>query len=80
MRKIALALALASAALLQVGCAANKGSHWEKQGASQNEFNMDSGQCRAQALSGTGGMVSVGTVMIMDSCMQGKGWYRVANP
>lgn len=70
---------LTSAVLLQVGCATNKGSHWEKQGSTQNEFNMDLGQCRAQALSGTGGMVSVGTVMIMESCMQGKGWYRVDN-
>ncbi len=51
--------------------------YWEKPGATSRDFNMDSGQCRAQAFSGTGGMLSFGTVMIMESCMQGKGWYRV---
>jgi hypothetical protein len=40
---------------------------------------MDDAQCRAQGLSGTGGRVNFGTLMIMDACMQGKGWYKVNN-
>ena len=70
--RVSLAIALA-------GCATNAGWHWEKQGASSSEFNMDTGQCRAQALSGTGGNLNVGTVMIMESCLEGKGWVRVGN-
>lgn len=61
------------------GCATDNGWHWEKVNSNPQEFAMDSGQCRAQALSGTGGAVTVGTVMIMNSCMQGKGWYQVSN-
>jgi len=62
------------------GCATDKGWSWQKNGASNQDFNMDHAQCRAQGLAGTGGMVTFGTVMIMDSCMQGKGWYKVSNP
>lgn len=62
------------------GCATDKGWSWTKNGASAQDFNMDSGQCRAQGLSGTGGMLNFGTLMIMDACMQGKGWYKVSNP
>jgi hypothetical protein len=62
------------------GCATNNNNnnwHWEKPGSSSNEFNMDNGQCRAQGFAGTGGMLTWGTIMIVDSCMQGKGWYKV---
>ena len=59
------------------GCATNNKWHWEKTGSSTNEFNMDIGQCKAQALAGTGGYLNMGTIMIADSCMQGKGWYKV---
>jgi hypothetical protein len=61
------------------GCAMDKGWHWEKANGDYQSFNMDDGQCRAQALAGTGGMVNWGTLMIMQSCMQGKGWYKVNN-
>jgi hypothetical protein len=38
---------------------------------------MDNGQCRAQGFAGTGGMLTMGTIMIIDSCLQGKGWFKV---
>jgi hypothetical protein len=61
------------------GCATNNNNnwHWEKSGASEYEFNMANGQCRAQGFAGTGGMLTMGTIMIIDSCLQGKGWYKV---
>lgn len=67
-------------ALLLTGCATDKGWSWQKSGASAQDYNMDNAQCRAQGLAGTGGMINFGTVMIMDACMQGKGWYKVSNP
>lgn len=60
------------------GCAMNDDWHWEKANG-DSQSRMDEGQCRAQGLAGTGGMVTYGTVMIMYSCMQGKGWYKVNN-
>ena len=62
------------------GCATDKGWSWQKSGASAQDYNMDDAQCRAQGLSGTGGRINFGTLMIMDACMQGKGWYKVSNP
>lgn len=47
---------------------------WHKDGASQQEFYMDQGFCKAQGIQGTGGMINMGTFMIINSCMQGKGW------
>ena len=63
------------------GCATNDNNnwHWEKAGSSRNEFIMDNGQCKAQALSGTGGVLNIGTILILDACMQGKGWYKVSD-
>lgn len=62
-----------------ISCSTQNEWHWEKPGASNSEFNMDTGQCRAQALAGTGGVLNWGTIMIMESCLQGKGWYKVSN-
>lgn len=62
------------------GCATNNNNnnwYWEKRGASSYEFDMDNGQCRAQGFAGTGGMLTMGTIMIIDACLQGKGWYKV---
>jgi hypothetical protein len=67
-------------AIALTGCATNNNSwHWEKMGSSQNDFNMDIGKCKAQGLAGTGGNLNMGTIMIADSCMQGKGWYKVSD-
>jgi len=74
MKKYLLLIAIAALS----GCATNNW-HWDKSGADEQVYNMDMGQCRAQALSGTGGYVNAGTIMILNSCMQGKGWYQVPN-
>jgi len=61
---------------LLAGCATEPDWQWEKRGASQEEWHMDSGQCRAQAFSNTP-QVSARTVMIFESCLEGRGWYKV---
>lgn len=67
-------------AICLTGCATNNNNwHWEKPGSSTNEFNMDNGQCRAQGFAGTGGMLNWGTIMIIQSCLEGKGWYKVSD-
>ena len=63
--------ALTLVALLLVGCA-TKQPVWTKPGSTQQEFNMATGQCRAQALSLYGGMQQ--KVMVFDACMNGQGW------
>lgn len=72
-------MTIAAMALLVASCATDKGWHWQRAGATQQQFNMDDGQCRAQAYAGTGGYINIGTAMILHSCMEGKGWQKVAN-
>lgn len=48
--------------------------YWYKEGAGQQELNQDHGQCRAQAFSGNGNLMQA--VLVLDGCMQGKGWQR----
>lgn len=64
--------------LLLAGCATPPRQEyvWDKQGASTQEFNMESGQCRAQAF-GAPGMPMMQVMMVYASCMQGKGWQSV---
>ena len=47
---------------------------WVKDGASQKDFHMDAGECRAQAF----GTPEVSP--IYSSCMSGRGWYYVEAP
>lgn len=68
-------LILVSCAVVLAGCA-TKQSYWEKPGASQQEFNMDRGQCNAQAFS-VPGVSLMQAAIVQNSCMQGKGWYLV---
>lgn len=65
--------------LMLAGCAqTQKRSHWEKPGATEQEFNADMGQCRAQAFSVPGAVQNLMQVAIVqNSCMQGRGWYLV---
>lgn len=67
------------AALCAAGCATSKGWKWAKDGSTSNDYSMDMGQCKAQGLSGTMGMINMGTAMIINSCMEGKGWRQKAN-
>lgn len=70
---------LVATLILLSGCATQPEWRWDKPGATQAELSQDIGQCRAQGLAGTQGMVTPGTAMIMHSCMQGKGWNKVAS-
>jgi hypothetical protein len=70
-------LVVATCALL--GCAAQTERVWQKPNSSQQDFYVDSGQCRAQAY-GAPGMPLFQVVMIFESCMAGKGWYTVEVP
>lgn len=60
--------------LVLAACATAKNSHWEKPGASNQEFNMDAGQCRAQAFS-IPNAPATQIAIVYGSCMNGKGWY-----
>jgi len=52
---------------------------WIKSGASQSDFHMDDGQCKAQAFS-TPGMNLLQVGIVYNSCMRGKGWYLEEQP
>jgi uncharacterized protein YcfL len=78
---------LALAALLLVGCATQE-AVWVKPGSTEQAFNMDRGQCLAQAQSATAGnpmsaapigthahtQMAIQQAQIFQSCMYGKGW------
>lgn len=67
MRVFLIAFALA-------GCA-NGPSVWTKPGGNTpQEFTVDSGQCSAQANSGSPSMIARQMQAIYEGCMQGKGW------
>lgn len=60
------------ALMVLAGCASHK--VWVRPGASQQDFAMDSGQCKAQAFSVPNApMMQV--AVVYNSCMQGKGWH-----
>jgi hypothetical protein len=62
------------------GCAAmGHGWSWYKDGATQQDFEMDQGQCKAQAFSvPNASMLQVG--LVIQNCMIGKGWVKRDNP
>lgn len=66
--------ALVTLAVL-AGCATEQRTVWVRDGSTQQEFNMDGGQCRAQAFS-VAGVSMVQAAIVYESCMQGKGWQR----
>lgn len=66
------ALFLVFSACLLAGCATPQRS-WYKSGASRDQFEMDRGQCDAQAFS-VPGMQSLQVAMVYNGCMRGKGW------
>jgi hypothetical protein len=58
-----------------LGCAHTQ-PYWEKQGASNQDFQMDLGQCQAQAFSlANGNLFQI--AIVQNSCLRGKGWYQV---
>lgn len=65
------------------GCAAPSPYVWDRAGATQADFDVDAGQCEAQALAGAGPpMIGLQANLaqiaqrdrIFDACMRGKGW------
>ncbi|MGZ3235760.1 MAG: hypothetical protein ACXU8A_00120 [Burkholderiaceae bacterium] len=59
------------------GCATNSWS-WYKENSSQQDFNMDNGQCRAQAF-GIPNAPLMQIVMVQQACMEGRGWEKRNN-
>jgi len=57
-------------------CVSSPKYSWEKQNATQHDWYIDQGQCGAQADS-VPGMRLAQVVRVFESCLQGKGWYRV---
>jgi uncharacterized membrane protein len=55
-----------------VGCASQ--NVWMKNGATQQDFYMDQGQCKAQGFSVASGNLYQ-AAYVFNACMQGKGWY-----
>lgn len=51
-------------------------THWEKRGATTQDFNMDLGQCNAQAF-GNANATLMTAAIVQNQCLQGKGWYLV---
>ena len=51
-------------------------THWEKRGATAQDFNMDLGQCNAQAF-GNANATLMTAAIVQNQCLQGKGWYLV---
>lgn len=49
---------------------------WYRDGSTEREFNMDRGQCRAQAFGVSGGNM-LQMAMVINACMEGKGWELV---
>ena len=60
-------------ALVLAGCA-TKQPAWYKDGATQEMWHMDQGQCQAQAFSVPASSLFQQT-LVFSSCMKGKGWY-----
>lgn len=67
-------LSLRMAVLVLTGCASPSSGGWVKQGASDQEFYADRGQCIAQAFTAPS---TFQQQAILIGCMQGKGWHWV---
>jgi hypothetical protein len=61
--------------LLLLAACQNQGTTWQRDGATQQDFYMNQGQCKAQAFGLPGGNM-MQMAIVMGSCMQGRGWYR----
>lgn len=65
--------------VLLTGCAQQQQWAWYKEGSTRQMYDMESGQCSAQAY-GSPGMNMMQVAMVYQSCMQGKGWYSKPVP
>lgn len=53
--------------------------HWERRGASESDYEHDEKLCKLIAYSGADGAVTKAHVRVMHTCMESKGWRKVAN-
>jgi hypothetical protein len=68
---------LLCAAALLAGCVTTEPQYvWQHREASQERYDVDTGQCKAQAFQMPGSSLQR-SVIVFESCMQGKGWQRV---
>ena len=58
------------------GCATDRGWRWYHPNGAN--YQQDHGFCRAQAFSVPNAPL-MQVVLVLDGCMQGKGWQKVAN-
>lgn len=65
-------ISLAAVAVL-AGCAEPAPTVWVRPGATQHDFDVDIGKCRAQAWS-VPNAGAAQLLIVQSSCMQGKGW------
>lgn len=61
------------------GCALGPRWHWERPGASPEDYDVDEKFCKVQSYSGTDGMVTKASVRRMHACLEARGW-RKATP
>ena len=60
-------------------CALKPSWHWEKRGASDEEYSFDLNQCKAATYTDASGIVTNESVRRMFACMERKGWSKVPN-
>lgn len=77
-RNLAAALS-ACVVVLLAGCALRPTWHWEKPGASDEEYAFDLNQCKAMTYPDASGVVTKESVRRMFACMERKGWSRIEN-
>jgi len=61
------------AAIALAGCASQPETYWAKAGATDSDFDIDKGQCDAQAFQVAGGSL-MQIALVQNGCMRGKGW------
>jgi hypothetical protein len=64
---------VACALALTLAACATQQKNWYRDGASQQDFAMDQGQCQAQSF-GVPGASVLQVALVYNSCMRGKGW------
>jgi hypothetical protein len=73
------ATAAACLVLVLSGCALRPTWHWERPGASDEEYLFDVNQCKAAVYKDASGIVTQESVRWMQTCMERKGWRKVEN-
>lgn len=60
-------------------CALRPAWHWEKAGASPEDYKTDLNYCKSVSYPGADGNVNGEMVRRMQLCMQAHGWHRAAD-